>query len=63
MKNYLGTMQNYLDTVNANRTELGKVLNAPDNTSSAQNPTDGTQAAQPADDTSTQAAGTDTDNK
>lgn len=63
MKNYLGTMQNYLDTVNANRTELGKVLNAPDSTSSVQDPADGTQAAQPAGDTSTQAAGTDTDNK
>lgn len=30
MKNYLGTMQGYLDTVNANRAELGKVLNTPD---------------------------------
>lgn len=33
MKNYLGTMQGYLDTVNANRTELGKVLNTPDTSS------------------------------
>lgn len=37
MKNYLGTMQGYLDTVNANRTELGKVINVPDTAPSDSN--------------------------
>lgn len=52
LKNYLGTMQGYLDTVNANRAELAKVLNNPDNvTDAAQTQPREDQSQQQADDT------------